>query len=216
MSKHLIFEDTKNITEHLKLLENTQPVLQDIVNEIVNTGVTPTLTDIQTLVSVLRSFSEKQQKEYVTDYLRDKLIDTVPNPQIGGLKINNEALKNLIEVSDCTELLKHLETLYQKIHLYWRGYFDFKYYTLNQKVIEVSGIGKQLLTERFRVYTSDKGLEVYNVVKQVVDNLELLEDKIHVNSLYKDAKMNIAPSFKFLRVENGKWLIDYNYIARIE
>jgi hypothetical protein len=207
MSKHLIFEDTKNIAEHLKLLENTQPVLQDIVNDIVNTGVAPVLTDIQALVSVFHSFSEKQQKEYVTDYLRDKLIDTVPSPHIGGLKINNEALKDLIEVPDCTELL---------IHLYWRGYFDFKYYTLNQKVIEVSESGKQLLTERFRVYASDKGLEVYNMVKQVVDNLELLEDKIHVNSLYSNNKMNIAPSFKFLKVENGKWLIDYNYIAKIE
>jgi len=216
MEKKLIFEDTDKINTYMQLLKSAMPRLQKVVNSIAAKGVIPDITQIEVLALTFQQngFNTKQTKQYIEDYLRGKLADKMKSPNIGGVKINRNALLDMVELSPCDDLTAEFEQLTILIgRNSGSEYISCKFYTLDGTTVAITDNATEEITEMYRLYvTTEKGLDLYTFAKEIANNLNML-DESYTGQPYVENRQNAVDKFKFLRLVGNKWDVDPQFIA---
>lgn len=207
----LISQQTGMIESYLSALEEVQPKFQKLVDSILKTEVTPKVRELHTLIVMIRqnNMSEDKCVKSVEKYIKEKLIENIETPKIGGVKISREKLLDMIDIPNCRTITKELLDI-----LYSAGLpsgFDLNYYVLNEGFVSIKETAESDITELYSIYVSDESqIKMYNIVKAIADNLNLLERKIGKN-LFND-RVGVSSDLRFLKLNNGLWEVDPQFI----
>ena len=213
MKKHLVSRDTEKIKEYMSFLEKTCPFILNTFNCIKQTGVNPELSDVVNIfnTTIMGSMQDKQYAQYIETFLREKLVASVPEPQISGIKISREKLLEMVELPDCKPII---DCLYKMKTATNNKRVNICFYTIEDGVVSVSSSAINSITDMFSFYVENKkALEVYNIVKTIVDSLNSLEEKSDTRKY--ESKDTAADAFSFLILKNGKWDVDHSFISQI-
>jgi len=180
MEKVLISEAKYWIKADLELLEKFRPRIEGIFVCLLKMGVVLGVQELDVFIKTVKEHPEKQRNQFLERFIREKLASTIPNPQIGGIKLSREKFMEMIEVPDCTPLIKALNAIIYKIDL---GKVSFNYYSIVDDNIVVPGSSIESITEKHRIYaTTPEQVAVYNWAKETLESLEKLKSSFGLQS----------------------------------
>ncbi len=189
MEKVLIYENTTGITSYAQKHTSIISDLQKIVDQFRAIGVVPTIMEINHIIQAMRqnNLEDKAQLKYVENFIREKLADNIKHPEIGGIKLNRAKFMDMIEVPDCTNLVK----VFQKI-VYNHQAQDLNYSLYSmldyQVILPDNSIELIREMEQHRKYaTTPDQITAYYWAKDVIESLSKLSIESNLLSiLYKD------------------------------
>lgn len=207
MEKVLIYENKEAIKTDVSSLEERIPSIQKITDWLLKVGICPNIIDIGVLINTLsqNSVPEKKHKEYIEDFVRNKLADKVAEPMIEGIKLSRAKFMEMIEVPDCTLLVKLFQEM---VWQYDIRSIDFSLYSMLDNKVFLPDESIAGITEHHRLYaTTEKQIALYNWAKETIQTMQYL-------STENDIKTNLLSLFAFN--ENDGYSLKPNSIIGIQ
>jgi|GEM_PF-6535552 len=164
MVKELIYTDSEAVKNTMNYINRSKPYLQNVYNSFKSVGITPTLEDISKCLHVL---SLRWVLSELENWMSDYLVDRIENPEIEGIPVKREALKNIIQIPDCSSLFDEFDTLIRNISAGGVIRMSLEvYYEISGDIISIKSDVEESVTEENSYYaTTDRQVEILSKIK---------------------------------------------------
>lgn len=213
MESVLIHQDTSKINEVKKNREMLQNYLQEFLTELNRLEVTVTIQELVLLAIFGRNTTIEHQQSKIFTFVQDQLVEKAGTPNFNGIPINKQALKELIEVPDLSELYSILK---QSFSFFGIG-VNPSWFKIEGSLVALSDNSDDLIEGSFTYYTkNDAGVEYVNSLMAICEALNSHNERYHFHTLNKVFNNGLPMPVDGIEIKNLMFVPSVHRVRQIE
>ncbi len=197
MKKIEIYVNKLQVENEIKICDNGLPVLQELANEFTKAGCK--LTTDKLFNFVASATSAGKHPERTTELVKTVVVENLENvPNIAGLTISQNKLKELIEIPNISAFVELIESMTNEINIL------ATYARLENETLTIAPDYKEQIKTNNSVFAdNDKQIEAFNTLTALKDNL---------NESFERLGLKVDGIIDGLEIDGGKYRVNGRFI----
>lgn len=197
MKKIEIYVNKLQVENEVEACENGLPLLQELVNEFTKAGCKLTAPKLFNFVASATSAGKHPDR--TKELVKTVIVENLENvPNIAGLTISTDKLKELIEIPNISAFIDLIESMTNEINIL------ATYARLENDTLTIAPDYKEQIKQNNTVFAdSEKQIEAFNTLTALKDTL---------NESFERLGLKVDGIIDGLEIDGGKYRVNGRFI----